>query len=62
MDFLPEFFDIAPKRVGNNIILTLGDESAKHRLLLCSHIDTVQAAEGIKFYQAIVEKCITNYS
>jgi acetylornithine deacetylase len=46
MDFLPEFFDIAPKRVGNNIILTLGDGSAKHRLLLCSHIDTVQAAEG----------------
>lgn len=42
---LPETLSGQIKRSGNNIIVTLGDASAAHRLLLCSHIDTVEAAD-----------------
>ena len=34
------------KRDGNSIIITLGSPNASHRLLLCSHIDTVSPADG----------------
>lgn len=40
------FGQSAVKRDGNSIIITLGEEKAEHRLLLCSHIDTVSPADG----------------
>ncbi len=36
----------ALKRDGNSIIISLGNPDASHRLLLCSHIDTVSPADG----------------
>jgi acetylornithine deacetylase len=46
MSFLPTYFGAKVTRSGNNVIITLGQESATHRLLLCSHIDTVHPAEA----------------
>ncbi len=42
--YLTDVFGAKISRRGNNVIVKLGAENAKHTLLLCSHIDTVQPA------------------
>jgi acetylornithine deacetylase len=46
VDFLGGVFGENVERRGHNVLVHLGNVDAAHRLLLCSHIDTVQPADG----------------
>lgn len=45
-DYLGDVFGGKVDRVANNVLVRLGNPDAPHHLLLCSHIDTVQPADG----------------
>lgn len=45
-EYASEVFPDKVTRDGNSVIVTLGNADTEHRLLLCSHIDTVMPSDG----------------